>query len=401
MTAVPAPAGEEIPAGVLLEVARRLDSGRDFLLVSRVLGKHIPVDPAVCLAAGAALALRLAPPPDPRRGLVAASLTDAAAARALWEEMRRAPVRDLGRVAVIGFAETATGLGHAVADCLAGASYHQTTRRRQAPGPPPIAVDERHSHAREQWLWSVPDACDLLVVVDDELTTGRTAQALMEAVHPRAGFAEVAMLALCDGISPDRRRHLHAAAARLGARLGVHSLHTLGSLPAAPDVGERRARPAAAGGSVHAALHVRARGPVTGRRRAADPGAVTALAKAAAAAIRSRLPHRGLHVLGTGELMHLPTRVAALLPGATVSATTRSPISVCDLAGYPVRSGIAFAATDGGERLEYAYNLDPLAIEQLVVIADDPPELLTPLVEAVRSAGLPEPLVLVIDGADG
>ncbi|HET9052344.1 MAG TPA: TRSP domain-containing protein, partial [Candidatus Dormibacteraeota bacterium] len=116
----------------------------------------------------------------------------------------------------------------------------------------------------------------------------------------------------------------------------------------------------------------------------------------------SRLGAARLHVLGTGEFLHVPARVALELgEGTTVSATTRSPIVVCDRPDYPVRSGIAFAATDGSARVEYAYNLRAGEIDGLVVVTDDPAEALAPLVGALCGAGLPRPLVVAVEGADG
>ncbi|HET9051214.1 MAG TPA: phosphoribosyltransferase domain-containing protein, partial [Candidatus Dormibacteraeota bacterium] len=99
MTAAGRAAVRAVPAEVLYGVARRLDARREFLLVSRVLGKHIPVAAAIPLAAGAALALQL----DPGRLAqvdLADALTDPRAARTLWEQVRSRPAGGLGAVTV-------------------------------------------------------------------------------------------------------------------------------------------------------------------------------------------------------------------------------------------------------------------------------------------------------------
>ena len=80
----------------LVELALRRNPRRAHLLVSTVLGKHIPTDPRVVHDAG----LRL--------GRAVAAVVEPAL--------------------VIGYAETATGLGHCVAEAL-GAHYLHSTRR--------------------------------------------------------------------------------------------------------------------------------------------------------------------------------------------------------------------------------------------------------------------------------
>ncbi|MFD8959681.1 phosphoribosyltransferase domain-containing protein, partial [Streptomyces anulatus] len=80
----------------LLGLALRRNPKRAHLLVSNVLGKHVPQRPSVVHGAGFELGERV-------RALLGA------------QEARRA--------VVLGYAETATGLGHAVADGLRDAPY--------------------------------------------------------------------------------------------------------------------------------------------------------------------------------------------------------------------------------------------------------------------------------------
>lgn len=95
----------------LLGLALRRNPKRAHLLVSRVLGKHVPQSPEAVYGAGYGLGER-----------VRALLGDGAAAAAV----------------VLGYAETATGLGHCVADGLALAPYLHSTRR-PVPGVEPAA----------------------------------------------------------------------------------------------------------------------------------------------------------------------------------------------------------------------------------------------------------------------
>lgn len=155
--------------GDLVSVAGRRGALRPFLLVSKVLGKHLPVTPTHAAASHAALA------------------------EALDIDMD-------GPVLFVGMAETATGLGWGVYDFWsrrAGRtdSLYIHSTRYIAPGHGAIPFEEVHSHAPGQSLCRPldPELSDLfnsaktLVVVDDELTSGRTAAALQQALS-RAGL---------------------------------------------------------------------------------------------------------------------------------------------------------------------------------------------------------------------
>jgi len=151
-------------ASELVDVALRRGSSRPFLLVSKVLGKHIPVAPG-----------RM----TDTHGSLAAHLDE-----------------DLpGPVLFIGLAETATGLGWGVyeswvertgrTDCL---FMHST--RYVVDGHDQIFFKEEHSHAPDQLICAprhgrcrqfFRDARSL-VVVDDEITSGRTMEALRGAL---------------------------------------------------------------------------------------------------------------------------------------------------------------------------------------------------------------------------
>ncbi|WP_254406655.1 phosphoribosyltransferase domain-containing protein, partial [Streptomyces sp. AC627_RSS907] len=109
----------------LLGLALRRNPRRAHLLVSNVLGKHVPQRPAVVYGAGVRLGER-----------VRALLGDADAARAV----------------VLGYAETATGLGHSVADGLALAPYLHSTRRPVDGVRPVGGFEEEHSHATSHLL---------------------------------------------------------------------------------------------------------------------------------------------------------------------------------------------------------------------------------------------------------
>ena len=111
------------------------------------------------------------------------------------------------------------------------------------------------------------------------------------------------------------------------------------------------------------------------------------LFRSALAALARRLDVGGRTlVVGTEELMWLPTRLAALLPGdVVVQSTTRSPVLPADLPGYAVRSALLFPAPDEPGRASRLHGLPPEPYDDVVLVVDAP--AWQPLAEALRPWG--------------
>ncbi len=191
------PAG---PARELLGLALRRNPRRAHLLVSQVLGKHVPQRPETVYRAGHEL------------GRAVRELLGAEASAAV----------------VLGYAETATGLGHCVADGLGGdtpARYLHSTRRPVSGVEPVGGFEEEHSHATSHLL--LPENADFLagpgplVLVDDELSTGQTLLNTITALHARHPRARYVVATLADVRAEQDREVLAKAAADLGARIDV------------------------------------------------------------------------------------------------------------------------------------------------------------------------------------
>ncbi|KNB52935.1 phosphoribosyltransferase [Streptomyces caatingaensis] len=388
----------------LLGLALRHNPRRAHLLVSHVLGKHVPQRPSVVHGTGVGLGRR-----------VRALLGDEAAARAV----------------VLGYAETATGLGHSVADGLALAPYLHSTRR-PVPGVAPVGgFEEEHSHATSHLL--LPEDPALLagdgplVLVDDEFSTGRTVTNTIAALHRRHPRGHYVIVALVDMRSPGDRARLDAFAAGLGARVDLIALAT-GTVTLPEDVLERgrelvarwsgAGHPAPSGGPARtpratdrgAEAGAPSRAPRTATRvdlrwppglpdggrhgftpahRARLEGALPRMA----GEIAGHLPEGArVLVLGNEELMYAPLRLAAALEADGVdvrfSTTTRSPVLAVDDPGYAIRTRLRFPAHDApadGPGDRYAYNVAPAAdgtgFDAVVAVVDsvaDTPELHAP-----------------------
>ncbi|MFQ3561733.1 phosphoribosyltransferase [Streptomyces gramineus] len=415
----------------LLGLALRRNPKRAHLLVSNVLGKHVPQSPAVVYGHGFALGRRV---------------------RDLLGET------EAGRSVVVGYAETATGLGHSVADGIGLAPYLHSTRR-PVPGMTPAGgFEESHSHATSHLL--LPEDPALLsgdgplVLVDDEFSTGNTILNTIRDLHARYPRKRYVVVALVDMRSPADAGRLDGLADEIGARVdlvaGASGTVKLpdGVLAKGQELVARYEEGAAAGGVPAAPLggvaveaddqspHPGARG--TARTAPTGPGAtgdrtvptgpqtaggrtaphVTAVdlhwphglpdggrhgftpahrirletaLPAMAARLAEALPLGARRVLALGfeELMYAPLRVARELEPLVAaevrySTTTRSPVLAVDDPGYAIRSRLVFPAHDDpadgpGER--YAYNVAGAGFDAVVVFVDsagDTPELHAP-----------------------
>ncbi|MGI8665804.1 MAG: phosphoribosyltransferase domain-containing protein, partial [Jatrophihabitans sp.] len=178
----------------LVGLALRHNPRRVHLLVSTVLGKHQPTDPLLVYGAGRLLGAQVA---DRLLGrdsgiagvgarLLAAALAGRPDAAAELVRCCEGRASELAVPAVVlGFAETATGLGHSVADSL-DAWYLHSTRRRDAGGAS-LSFEEEHSHATGHLLLPAEpgllDSGQPMVLVEAELSTGQTAMNTISALQ--------------------------------------------------------------------------------------------------------------------------------------------------------------------------------------------------------------------------
>ncbi|MBL1092652.1 MULTISPECIES: phosphoribosyltransferase [Streptomyces] len=388
--------GDELTG--LLGLALRRNPKRAHLLVSNVLGKHVPQRPDVVHGAGVGLGRR-----------VRTLLGDEAAARAV----------------VLGYAETATGLGHSVADGLELAPYLHSTRRPVEGVAHQAGFEEEHSHATSHLL--LPEDRQLLagdgplVLVDDEFSTGRTVLNTISALHARFPRDHYVVVALVDMRSEADRGRLEEFAAELGAQVDLVTLAAGGvRLPedvlargqalvaehetrTPPEPAAPQSPPGSGDDGRAAAVRVDLGWPAglpDGGRHGFTP-AHRARLEAVLPGLAARLaPHldgaRRILVLGNEELMYAPLRLAGALDshlGADAevrfSTTTRSPVLAVDDPGYAIRTRLSFPAHDRpadgpGER--YAYNVaagsDPARrFDAVVAVVDshgDRPELHAP-----------------------
>ncbi|MDX2699971.1 phosphoribosyltransferase [Streptomyces ipomoeae] len=357
----------------LLGLALRRNPKRAHLLVSNVLGKHVPQSPDIVYGAGFRLGRRV-------RELLGA---------------------DGARGAVVlGYAETATGLGHSVADGVGDAPYLHSTRRPVDGVDQAGGFEEAHSHATSHLL--LPEDPTLLagrgplVLVDDEFSTGNTVLNTIRALHERYPRERYVVVALVDMRSAADQGRLAEFAREIGARVDLVAA-AKGTVRLPEGVLEKgqalvaeyeaAAEGVARGNGTSRVTRVELGWPVgvpDGGRHGFTPAHRERLEGALpgmAARVADALPvgARRVLVLGFEELMYAPLRLARELERLAgeaeirFSTTTRSPVLAVDDPGYAIRSRIVFPAHDEpadgpGER--YAYNVAGAGFDAVVVVVD-------------------------------
>lgn len=324
---------EDVPLEQALAFAARHNARRGFLFVSRLLGRHIPTRPTALRQSAAALADKLVAT-LPRQPCI-----------------------------FIGMAETATTLGQAVFREFrrrGGVGLYLDTTRRRTGGPLAFSFAEEHSHSPEQ-LVHVPTTSEdpeawfgrasTLVIVDDELTTGRTMAALAAAYRTYAGQpVEVHVATLVSWQGP----------CAAGGGFEVHSL-VEGEFTFAHNAAFVPETNSSAIATVHVA-------PPFGTRHGVRDAQVPAWPDEA--------PGRVL-VVGAGEFGFIPFVVAEQIERdggvAFVQATTRSPVALGDAVQHVRR----FPALSGEGYVEFLYNVpDDHSYDRVIVCVEDrlPPE---------------------------
>lgn len=334
-----------------LRVAKRYrNAKRAYLLVNPLQAKHMPVSPTEALTMMRTLGA------------------------GLQQEFPGARL-------VLGFAETATALGAAVASRLGPDCAFLTTTREAGEGPGWVRFLEEHSHAAEQKLWggdldALLQKTDTVLFVDDEISTGKTLRNMVAQLTrrwPALGEKTLVAASLLNRVTPEQEKALADAGitCRCLVRLPQED-HTAQvadwtvteAPPAVPQNLSFRQETLPGEGLLD---------PRKTLRIGAYDGSCQAVAEAMLSHTLGPVETLGKTlVLGTEECMYPALRLGERLErlGAEVycHATTRSPIGLCDAPGYPIRSGWKLPSFYEEERTTYVYNLREY--DTVIVLSD-------------------------------
>ena len=310
---------EELPLTELLTFASRENAKRAFLFVSKILGKHVPCRPRVMRESYQRLAAKL-------KGLD-------------------------GPVVTIGMAETAVGLGHGVHHAFhrqfrrIDLAYIHTTRHHLE-HPRALVFDESHSHAPNHVVYrphenyrSTFDNARSLVLVDDEISTGRTMSELAQGyLRYNPSIEQIAFVSIVNWLSDvDRAAMIRETGRRtffaslVDGRFRFRQAENY-SPPAARSQAARRTR------------------------LATDRFGRAGIGPALPAIPRLAPRQRRLLVVGTGEFVYPPFLIAEDLEhrghDVLYQSTTRSPIAL----GDGIADKLAFNDNYDEDVPNYLYN---------------------------------------------
>lgn len=349
----------------LVCVARRdNNTKRPYLLVNPLQGKHIPVRPKQSME--------------------------------LFEMLSEILNAACGgeKLLLIGFAETATAIGAAVAvSCPEAVWYMHTTRECVAGTGQYLYFSEVHSHATEQKLIAdrfdqVIGQADRIVFVEDEVTTGNTILNLIECLRERyqGRTLTFGILSILNSMTDSALEHfrdlkipclyinriesrdytqeleryryeperVHGCAGTEGDGICVTVKHFPGKLDPRTGVLPKEYHRACMELAESCAGEL---AQVCVSKTGPQPMAETAGQE------QPPLEGKRILVLGTEELMYPALVAAQYLEEAGAGevrfhATTRSPILPSGEADYPLFSRYELRSVYDGERTTFIYNLD-------------------------------------------
>lgn len=331
----------------LAAVARRENNTkRAYLVVNKLQGKHIPVNPQDFFDMTASLATK-----------VKAAYPDE-------------------KLLLIGFAETATAIGAALASYL-DTPYIQTTRE-SIDDVTWLNFTESHSHATEQKLVrddieAITGSIDRIIFVEDEITTGNTIKKIIDIIIKEFGNeCKFAVASLLNGMNEQSQKTYSEC------NIDVHYL-----VKTQHDTYTEIASRYLGNGNYHEkdiskpdiSINELAFSGMQNARRLVSGTNYSKACDTLYEDIRSRISfedENNILILGTEECMYPALYIASKLSiidkNVKCHSTTRSPIAVSKEKEYPLHNRYELASLYDRERTTYIYDLDEY--DCVIIITD-------------------------------
>jgi len=420
----------------LFSLAARKNKKRRFLFVSNVLGKHVPVDPFVSLLAGVALAVQFLSKVHgvdhvDTQDIVQALKTKKDTKKVYETVVEQSLIPLPEETLFIGFAETATGLGHAAFSLFDKAHYLHTTREQIPLLESELNFDEDHSHAVNHRCYPLDSellkTAKTIVLVDDEITTGNTALNIIRAIHCKYPKTNYVVLSLLDWRTAEDKANFKMLERKLDITIQTISLLAgeigVNGDPISDQVDQfnHRMDPTSFSGSpvlpevrylditdVISVFSQDSTGyqnvlpylKLTGRfgLSSSDNLKLLPLARQIGQELEEDRMGKKSLCLGTGEFMYFPMLVSAFMgTGVSYHSTTRSPIYSFTKPEYAIQNGFSYQSSDEWSLANYVYNVPVEYYDEVYVFLerDVAEERLIPMLKTFGELGIPR-MVLVI-----
>lgn len=289
------------------------------------------------------------------------------------------------KLLIIGFAETATAIGARLAEKAGNGGYFVTTTREYNPKDGYIEFSESHSHAQTQLLniRGLDEAInntDRIVFAEDEITTGGTIEKLVNKLKERRPDKKLkfGVASVLSSLGKGRGRELD--------ELGVMRAYLYKIPQNCTELKNGFISNGQSGGteaSETPRININyINSPYLNQREASliseYSRAVGLFTEEVLSKIELSEKDKDVLVLGTEEFMYPAIRSAAKLSGIypekniVTHSTTRSPISVRESPGYPLKSRIPVISLYEDGRRNFLYNLK--RYDKIIVLTDASPE---------------------------
>lgn len=391
-----------LPFTALFDIAARENLKREFLFVSKVLGKHIPINPLSLKIIGGLLArtwqgeiedinfedisilvealIKLQP--------ITTQDFSSSETHNLSPYETQMVINTLNtklklseKTLFIGFAETATGIAQSVFSNFENASYIHTTREKILTLEPNFVFKEEHSHAVDHSIFSLDknflNNFDRIVLIDDELTTGNTALNLMKNL-PGHEFGLITIL--------DWRDELQVAKFENNGDVNVtvSSLvkGTIEFLKEGPSVVSDPPLKILETTAVQhtdvafsCANLIEGYLPYTGRfgMNSLDNNKLEAEIVQLGIDLKAKRINGNCLCLGTEEFIYVPCMLSAQLgDDVYFHSTTKSPIHPRNLETYCIKNKLEFPCPSDEHTMNYLYNIPKGLYSQVFLFSEKP-----------------------------
>lgn len=412
----------------LFQMAARINKKRSFLFVSKVLGKHLAVNPKIPLLVGNLLAMRYMEVvhryKDKRANELVEAIQEKKNIDRMFNSMQNERILLPSPTTFIGFAETATALGHAVFSSFENnAAYIHTTREQITERTSCVNFEEEHSHATSHRVYADDQHFfqnnNEVVLIDDEITTGKTAVNIIKTIKSEFPSKNIfTVISILDWRTSEDRELYRQLESELAITIHVVALVdgeiSVSGQPALneesveliPEVHQevdyhslkellepeffKHVTSLTISGNKNTSPYLNA----TGRfgLTSADDNKHAQQFKTIGKHLKERRKGKKTVVVGTGEFMYVPMQIASHM-GTEIhfQSTTRSPIYQSSRKSYTIQNKLIFNSPENTDVVNYLYNIEPHQYDEIFIFIERMSSLsdASPLVEALKRTYIP------------
>lgn len=397
-----------IPVSTLFTMSARENKKRDFLFVSKVIGKHMPMIPDTLKIIGGILARLWINDREGREDYPTTELVNALISLDISHNMNNlnlkngrnvikndnisiniesshdilnTPIKLKNKTLFIGFAETATGLAQSIFQNFSNASYIHTTREKINSIEPALFFNEEHSHAVEHSLFPYEhnffNKFSDIVLIDDELTTGKSALNLIKCL-PGKYFGIISILDWRNAnsykmFSDEKNIDVKVCSLLKGAINCSKSKDIISDDITIPPSSTKL---------IHCTEYVfeiddsiEGYNKATGRFGLSweDNFKISEDIKRLSEVLKKERTTGNCLCIGTGEFIYFPCSISSMLgDNVYFQSTTRSPVHARNIDSYGNKNKVAFQSPEDDTITNYLYNIPDNFYTQVFFLSEKP-----------------------------